>query len=57
MNVVIRILLVGAGAIAALFVSRDDQQFDFIQTMLIVLLVAILLIAANLWSAWRKPRV
>jgi hypothetical protein len=51
---IFRILLVAAGAIAALFVARDALNFTIIQTFVAILLVTAVLGAGTLWSLGRK---
>jgi hypothetical protein len=45
---VIRLLLVAAGAIAALFVAREAENFTVVQGMVAVALVAALVLALAL---------
>jgi hypothetical protein len=44
----IRILLVAAGTIAAIFVARDAENFGVVQGMIAVALVAAVVLAAAL---------
>jgi hypothetical protein len=45
----VRLLLVGAGAVAALFVARDAENFTVVQGMVAVALVAAVVVAAALF--------
>jgi ABC-type multidrug transport system permease subunit len=47
MSVILRILLVIAGLITALFVARDALNFELIQTWVAILLVAVVV---GVWS-------
>jgi hypothetical protein len=46
---VIRLILVGAGAVAAIFVARDAQNFTVVQGMVAVALIAAVVLAAALF--------
>lgn len=54
MSIILRILFVLAGAITALFVTRDALNFTIIQTFVAVLLVTAVVGAGTLWSVRRK---
>jgi hypothetical protein len=53
MSVILRILLVSAGLITALFVARDALNFELIQTWVAILLVTV---AVGVWSLWALRR-
>lgn len=44
----IRLVLIGAGAIAALFVARDAENFGVIQGMVAVALIALVIVVIAL---------
>lgn len=44
----IRLLLIGAGAITALFVARDAENFGVVQGMVAVALIALIVIVVAL---------
>ncbi len=44
----IRLLLIGAGAIAALFVARDAENFGVVQGMVAVALIALVVVVVAL---------
>ncbi|MGY4625206.1 hypothetical protein [Bradyrhizobium sp. USDA 4486] len=54
MSLIFRILFVAAGAITALFVTRDALNFTIIQTFVAILLVTAVVGAGTLWSLRRK---
>jgi len=54
MSVVLRILFVLAGFLAALFVARDSLNFDLVQTWVAIVLVAIAMGVGGLWALRRK---
>lgn len=56
MSLIIRILFILAGFVAALFVARDTLNFDIMQMFVVVLLVTGLLMVGALWSVWRRRR-
>jgi len=52
---IVRLLLFLAAPIAALFVSRDALNFGVIETLIAIVLIALLVLAAALWTLRRKP--
>jgi hypothetical protein len=54
MSAIFRIFFIVAGAITALFVTRDALNFTIIQTFVAVLLVTAVLLAGSIWSLRRK---
>jgi hypothetical protein len=44
----IRIVLIGAGAIAALFVARDAENFGVVQGMVAIALIALIVVVVAL---------
>ncbi|UFX45744.1 hypothetical protein HAP47_0003215 [Bradyrhizobium sp. 41S5] len=54
MSLIVRILFILAGLVAALFVARDTLNFDIMQMFVVVLLVTGLLMVGALWSVWRR---
>jgi hypothetical protein len=46
MGLLVRVLLLAAGAVAALFVARDAPNFGVVQGMMAVLIVAAVVVAA-----------
>ena len=50
MSVILRILFVIAGLIAALFIARDTLNFELVQTWVAILLAAVLFTVASLWA-------
>jgi hypothetical protein len=54
MSVILRILFVLAGFLAALFVARDSLNFDLVQTWVAIVLVAIAMGVGGLWALRRK---
>ena len=53
-NLVIRILFILAGFVAALFVARDTLNFDIMQMFVVVLLATGILMVGAIWSVWRR---
>ncbi|MGY4318633.1 hypothetical protein ACVWW1_007960 [Bradyrhizobium sp. JR3.5] len=53
-SLIIRILFILAGFVAALFVARDTLNFDIMQMFVVVLLVTGFLMVGALWSVWRR---
>jgi len=45
MNILVRIILIVAGSLAALFVARDALNFPIISGVIAILLVAVVVIA------------
>lgn len=54
MSLIVRIVLIVAGSIAALFVARDALQFPIVTAVVAILLVALVVIAIGLIK--RRPR-
>jgi len=54
MSVILRLLFMIAGFIAALLVARDTLNFELVQTWVAILLVAILVGVVGLWARRRK---
>jgi hypothetical protein len=54
MSVILRLLFIIAGFIAALFVARNTLNFELVQTWVAILLVAILVGIGGLWARRRK---
>ena len=54
MSLILRIFLVLAGFITALFVARDSLKFDILQMFVAILLVTGVLLVGSLWSLWRR---
>jgi len=52
---ILRVILVAAAPIAALFVSRDALNFGFVEMLVAVILIAGLAMLAALWTL-RQPR-
>ncbi|MEW6639560.1 MAG: hypothetical protein AB1586_03575 [Pseudomonadota bacterium] len=54
MSLLIRLLLLIAAPITALFVARDALNFGIMQTMVAVVLVVALLVLVTLWPRRRN---
>lgn len=54
MSLLIRLLLLIAAPITALFVARDALNFGIMQTMVAVVLVVVLLVLVSLWPRRRS---
>ena len=54
MALILRAFLIVAGSIAALFVSREALNFGVIQTLVAVILIALLTLFAAFWTS--RPR-
>ena len=52
---IIRVLLFLTAPVAALFVSRDALNFSVIETLIAIMLIALFVLAAAVWTARRKP--
>lgn len=48
MSLIVRVVLIVAGAIAALFVARDALQFPIVTGVIAILLIALVVIAVGL---------
>lgn len=53
---VVRFLLIVATAVAGLFVARDAVNFQFIEMIVLVILIAGAVLAAAGWSIYRQHR-
>ena len=49
----VRLLMVLAAAIAAWFVARDAANFNMVQALVLLILMAILLLVAVFWAVLR----
>ncbi len=54
MSLILRVVLVLAGSITALFVARDALNFELIQTWMSIALVAVVASLASVWLLRRK---
>ncbi|MBR1217765.1 hypothetical protein JQ557_07185 [Bradyrhizobium sp. U87765 SZCCT0131] len=54
MSLLIRLLLLIAAPITALFIARDELNFGIMQTLVAVTLVVLVLVVAALWPRPRK---
>ena len=54
MGLIARVILVVAGAFAALFVARDSLHFPIIAAVIAILLIAVTVIAAGLLTRRRQ---
>jgi hypothetical protein len=54
MSLILRIVFVLAGLIAALFVARDTVNFELVQTWLSIALVALVLGIGSVWLFLRR---
>jgi len=54
---IIRLLLVAAGFIAALFVTRDAPNFGVVEVLVAMLMIFVFVVGAGLWvQRWKiKP--
>ena len=52
---IIRALLFLAAPIATLFASRDALNFGVIETLVAIMLISLLVLAAATWASRRKP--
>jgi hypothetical protein len=52
---IIRILLLLTAPVAALFVSRDALNFGVIETLVAIMLISLVVLAAAAWTSRRKP--
>lgn len=56
MSLLVRLLLILAAPITALFVSRDALNFDVIQTIVATVLIAAVVFIVAFWPYIRKPK-
>jgi len=54
MTLVLRLLSVAAAAVTSLFVARDALNFGVVQTLVTVVLLVALVLAAVAWSSKRN---
>jgi hypothetical protein len=54
MSLILRIVFVLSGLIAALFVARDALNFEFVQTWISIALVTVIVCVGSLWLLRRK---
>jgi hypothetical protein len=52
---IIRALLFLAAPVATLFVSRDALNFGVIETLVAIMLISLLVLAAATWASRRNP--
>jgi predicted signal transduction protein with EAL and GGDEF domain len=52
-NLVVRVVLAGGGALAALFVARDSPNFGVVQGMLSTVVLVCVVLLVVLWR-WKK---
>lgn len=56
MSLFVRLLLTLAAPITALFVARDSQHFDIIQTLTATVLATVVVAIFAFWPYIRKPK-
>jgi len=54
MSLILRIVFLVAGLIAALFVARDTLNFELVQTWVSIVLVIVVVVAGSVWLVRRK---
>jgi hypothetical protein len=54
MSLILRIVFLLAGLIAALFVARDTLNFELVQTWVSIVLVIIVVVVGSVWLVRRK---
>ena len=52
-SLIVRVILAGGGALAALFVARDSPNFGVVQGMLSTVVLVCLVLLVVLWR-WKK---
>jgi hypothetical protein len=52
---IVRVLLFLAAPVATLFASRDALNFGVIETLVAIMLISLLVLAAAVWTSRRKP--
>jgi hypothetical protein len=50
MALILRLLLLAAGSIAALFVARDAANFGVVETTIAMLMIFAFVVGAGLWA-------
>ena len=56
MSLFVRLLLTLAAPITALFVARDSQHFDIIQTLMATVIATIIVAVFTFWPYIRKSK-
>lgn len=56
MSLFVRLLLTLAAPITALFVARDSQHFDIIQTLMATVIATVVVAVFAFWPYIRKPK-
>lgn len=56
MSLFVRLLLILAAPITALFVARDSQHFDIVQTLVATVIATFIVAIFALWPYIRKSR-
>ncbi|EGP09000.1 hypothetical protein CSIRO_1161 [Bradyrhizobiaceae bacterium SG-6C] len=56
MSLFVRLLLILAAPITALFVARDSQHFDIVQTLVATVIATLIVAIFALWPYIRKSR-
>lgn len=56
MSLFVRLLLILAAPITALFVARDSQHFDIVQTLVATVIATLIAAIFALWPYIRKSR-
>jgi hypothetical protein len=54
MSLILRIVFLVAGLIAALFVARDTLNFELVQTWVSIVLVIVVVVVGSVWLVRRK---
>ncbi len=56
MSLFVRLLLILAAPVTALFVARDSQHFDIIQTLVATVIATVVVAVFALWPYIRKSK-
>ena len=56
MSLFMRLLLILAAPITALFIARDSQHFDIVQTLVATVIATLIVAIFALWPYIRKSR-
>lgn len=56
MSLFVRLLLILAAPVTALFVARDSQYFDIIQTLVATVIATVVVAVFALWPYIRKSK-
>lgn len=56
MSLFVRLLLILAAPVTALFVTRDSQHFDIIQTLVATVIATVVVAVFALWPYIRKSK-